>query len=215
MENTITKIEIQKRNKNRVNIFIDKDFAFACSTELVFTYGLKENKVIESEKLLQIVDEDNYLKCKETALKIVEKSYKTEKEMINKLKLKGYDDKTIDKVINFLINYNFLNDENYVEMYIKDKIKTEGKNKIRYSLLKKGISEEIIENKINDIDTYLEMDNALKLAEKKYKTLIKTEKDTKKIYKKLGDFLLRKGYTFEETKQILNKVVVTKDFEEY
>ncbi|WP_127836328.1 recombination regulator RecX [Clostridium prolinivorans] len=215
MEKTITKIEIQKRNKNRVNIFIDKDFAFACSTELVFTYGLKENKVIDSEKLLQIVDEDNYLKCKETALKIVEKSYKTEKEMIDKLKLKGYDDKTIDKVINFLINYSFLNDENYVEMYIKDKIKTEGKNKIRYSLLKKGISEEIIENKINDIDTSLEIDNALKLAKKKYTILIKTEKDNKKIYKKLGDFLLRKGYTFEETKQILNKVVVTKDFEEY
>lgn len=214
MEKVITKMEVQKRNKNMVNIFVNGEYTFSCSLELVYTYGLKENKPIELEKMMEIVEEDNYLKCKDCALKIIERSYKTEKEMYNKLILKGYDEKIVSRVIAFLISFNFLNDENYAALYIKDRIKVEGKSKIKYSLLRKGIDEHIIEKKLQEIDSSLEEDTAFKLAEKKYNFLIKTEKDNRKIYKKIGDYLLRKGYSWEEVKKILNKVAKNEDFYE-
>ena len=40
----ITKIEIQKRNKERVNLFLDDEYAFSLSTELVYKEGLKTNE---------------------------------------------------------------------------------------------------------------------------------------------------------------------------
>ncbi|MCD3298125.1 recombination regulator RecX, partial [Clostridium botulinum C/D] len=40
MERLITKIEIGKKNKNRVNIYLDEEFAFACSADLVYYYKL-------------------------------------------------------------------------------------------------------------------------------------------------------------------------------
>ena len=33
MSNIITKIEVQKRNKDRVNVYINEEFNFACSSE--------------------------------------------------------------------------------------------------------------------------------------------------------------------------------------
>lgn len=207
MEKVISSIEIQKRNDNRVNIYIDGEFAFSCSTELVFTHNLKEGKAASIDELMELVNEDNYLKCKSAALKIIEKSYKSEKEVFDKLKLKGYDEKTISKTMAFLADYNFINDENYAAMYIKDKIKSQGRNKIKHALLRKGIDESVFDEKLKSFSTEEEMNTALKLSEKKYKILIKTEKDMKKIYKKLWEYLMRNGYSSDIIEEALNKAV--------
>lgn len=39
----ITKIEVQKKNKDRVNVYIDNNFAFAAFNELVYKEGVKVN----------------------------------------------------------------------------------------------------------------------------------------------------------------------------
>ena len=44
--NIITKIEVQKRNKDRSNIYIDNEYAFSLSNELVYKEGLKTDEKI-------------------------------------------------------------------------------------------------------------------------------------------------------------------------
>lgn len=214
MKDKITKIEIQKKNENRVNIYINNVYAFSCSKELIYTYSLSANKNVEMETLNNIIAEDNYIKCKNSALKIIERAYKSEKELFNKLLEKGYDENTIISVIEFLKKYNFIDDIAYTKMYIKDKIKAEGKNKIKFALIKKGIAEEIIKNELENIDEDIQSDTAMAIAEKKLKTLQKNENDNRKLYKKLGDYLLRKGFQWEEIRSILNKLLKEDNFEE-
>ncbi|MCM8711317.1 recombination regulator RecX [Clostridium sp. SYSU_GA19001] len=207
MERIITKVEIQKRNKDRVNVYIDGDFNFSCSAELAYTYSLKPGKIVELEVLKRIVNEDSYLKCKNQALKIIEKNYKSEKEVFDKLKLKGYDEKTIAKVIEFLISYNFLNDECYAAMYINNKINSQGRNKIKQALLRKGIDEVLINEKLKKLDNNVELQSAFRLGERKYKILQKTERDKRKIAKKLWEYFTRNGYSFEIINEVLNKLI--------
>lgn len=211
MEKLISKVEVQKINKNRVNIFIDEEFAFACSTDLVYYYNLEKGKKIDLDLLKEIIEEDNYLKGKNHALNVIEKTYKSEKEIQDKLLNKGYEEKIVARILNFLKEYNFLNDEKYTEMFIREKISSNGKNKIKYLLLKKGISEEIIQDKLNKIKKEDEEDHALMLAEKKYNFLIKSEKNFGKLYKKLGDYLITRGYDFDVVKATLNKIVKKED----
>lgn len=211
MEKVITKIELQKRNKDRVNIFVDGEFSFSCSAELVYTHALKQNKAIDIDKLKSVVFQDSYMKCKNSALKIIERSYKTKHEMYNKLILKGYDDMTIAKTIEFLQSYNMLNDETFCSMYIKDKIKVQGKSKIKSELLHKGVDKELVEEKIMEIDTTCEYNAAYRLAEKKYVILQKTERDYRKISRKLWDLLMRSGYSSNTTEDIIQKLVVKED----
>jgi Uncharacterized protein conserved in bacteria len=203
----ITKIELQKRNKDRVNVYINEEFSFACSAELIYTYNLSKDKEIDMDFLKEIIDKDNCIKCKSYALRIIERTHKTEKQIFDKLVQKEYDEKAINKTIDFLKEYKFIDDEKYAETYIKDKLKSQGKNKIKYALINKGISETLIKKNLSCLDKDIEESTALKLAEKKYKLLIKNESDVRKIYKKLGDYLVRNGYNLDIVQSTLNNIV--------
>lgn len=208
MSKKITSIEIGKRNKERVNIYIDNDFAFSCSAELVYKYNIKKDSFIDEDIIKSIIEKDNIVKCKNSALRIVEKSYKTESEIREKLLLKEYDVDTINETVKFLKEYSFINDEKYANAYVKDRIKREGKNKIRYSLKKKGLSDDSIESAIrNYIDEESEEMVARNLALKKYNILIKRESDKLKLRQKLTRFLISKGYNYELSNRIVSSII--------
>ena len=207
MSRQITKIEIQKNNSDRVNIFIDDEFSFSCSLELVYKYKLERGKQVKQEELFKLEENEKYLNCKKDALKCIERTNKSEKELIDKLLSKGHDENIIYKVIEFMKNYNFVNDEKFTESYIKDKMKQSGSNKIKYSLIQKGISEELIQDKLNELLCDNEKLFALELGKKKLNSLTKSESDERKIYKKLSDYLLRKGYKWEEVKEIVKELL--------
>lgn len=210
MKNIITKIELGKRNKDRVNVFVDEEFSFSCSTELVFHHHLEKGKTINLDLLKDIIEEDNYIKCKSSALKFIEKSHKTEKEMTLKLLQKGYEEKTIARVMKFLKEYNFINDSKYAEVFIKDKSSSMGVNKIRYTLKGKGIEDNVIEKELHILESCeFEEENYRMLrsiAEKKYKQISSSEKDTIKASKKLCDFLARRGYTWGDIKKVIKEI---------
>lgn len=211
--NIITKIEVGKRNKERVNIYIDEEYAFSISAELVYKENIKVKDKIDVDSLKKLADEDNYIKCKNTALKIIERTYKSEKELAQKLALKGYDDHIIKRTINFMKEYNLLNDNNYATMYVKDKSKNVGKRKIKYSLLQKGIDEEVIESELEKINNDEIKANAYEMAYKKYKVLSKRENDNYKLTQKLYRFLMGKGYDFDLIKDVVKSIVKSEDFE--
>lgn len=80
--NKITKVEVQKKNKKRVNIFIDEDFAFACDMELIYKYDLNKDSEIKIEYIREVLKEEEYISCKNYTLRILERGYKTEKRFI-------------------------------------------------------------------------------------------------------------------------------------
>lgn len=204
--NKITKIETGKRNNERVNIYIDEEYSFSISLELVYKEGLKVNDQVNIEKLSKLASEDNYLRCKNSAIKIIERSYKTEKEMKDKLILKSYDEKSIERTLKFLREYNLINDENYTRMFVKDKVNSEGKRKIKYTLIKKGIDSNVVEHELSKILSENLKEIALELALKKYNVLKKRETDKYKLSQKLYRFLVTKGYDFDLISEVVKEV---------
>lgn len=209
--NIITKIEVGKRNKERVNIYIDNEYAFSISAELVYKENIKVKDEINVERLKKLADEDNYIKCKNSALKTIERTYKSEKELRDKLVLKGYDDHIIKQTINFLREYNLLNDTNYAKMYVKDRSRNQGKNKIKYKLIQKGIDENIIEEELNKIDKDEIKKVVYEMALKKYRVLSKRENDNYKLTQKLYRFLMGKGYDYDLIKDVVKSIVKSED----
>ena len=133
--------------------------------------------------------------------------------MRDKLSLKGYEDHIIKRTINFLREYNLLDDTNYAKMYVKDRAKSQGKKKIKYSLLQKGIDENVIEDELEKLDIdeirVLVQDMALK----KYNILKKRENDDYKLSQKLYRFLMGKGYDYDLIKDVVKSIVKSGDFE--
>ena len=207
MGSIITKIEMQKRNKRRVNIYMDNEFAFACDAELIYIHNITKGRFMDKEDLEGIVSEDNYIKGKNAALHFLEKSFKSEKQVSDKLTIKEFDIKTIDRVLEFLKQYDFVNDKRFIELFIKEKIRSIGKNRIKFTLIKKSLPKELINEAISKITSEQQLEVALKLGEKRLVTLSKSEKDTRKLYKKTADYLARNGYDYEIIKEVLAKII--------
>lgn len=212
----VTKIELQKRNKNRVNVYLDGEYVFSCSAELIYTEKINMGDKLDLLKLKRVIEEDDYIKCKNDSLKIIEKTYKTENEMKNKLILKGYDEAIINKVMAFLKEYNFIDDSKFCDLYIKEKLRAQSRNKIKYDLIRRGIEEKLIKEKlesVRDIQEDIEVSSIFEIARKKYEIVKKNESDKRKQYKKMSEFLLRKGYSWEDVKKVL-KHLMEYDLEE-
>ncbi|KOF57565.1 MULTISPECIES: recombination regulator RecX [Clostridium] len=215
MKHIITKIEAQKNKKERVNVYINEDYSFSCSMELVYRYNLEKGADIDLDYIKEVVKEDNYIYCKESALKAIERTLKTEKEVIGKLEKKGFDKSAIDRVMIFLREYDFVDDDKYVKCYMKEKLKVDGKKKIKFNLLKKGINESSINRgfEFYDEDKNEYINSLKKIAEKKYISLKKQNLELVKLKKKLYDYLLRKGYSWSEIKLVSNELFNSSDFE--
>lgn len=203
----VTKIEVQKNNKERVNIYVDNKYAFAAFIDTIINEGIVKGLELNSEIINKINCEERIKKCKNDAIKTVEKSYKTEKEVIDKLKSKEYTEKEINYAINFLKEYKFIDDMSYAKSYIKSKTNNSGKNKIRYALKRKGISDEIINETLNSINENEELESAMEVGYKKYTSIIKRESDKYKIKNKLCAFLAGRGYDFQTAIKAVNKIM--------
>ncbi|TCO74819.1 recombination regulator RecX [Marinisporobacter balticus] len=203
----ITNLE-QQKNKNRVNIYVDDTFFLGVDQEIIYTLGLKKGQEVETKKLESIIGEEIYLKAKSKALKLLHFASRTEKEMREKLAKHEYEEQTIDRVLTFLKEYEFIDDEKFTKHMVKSKANGEkyGKNRIKQELYRKGIDKELIENTIiEELDLKIEYENALSLAEKKMRTIKDT--DRKKVYEKLGRYLAYRGYDYDIIKKVINHVL--------
>lgn len=203
----ITKIENQK-NEKRANIYIDDEFFLGVDKEIIYMLRLREGKEIERESLQNIINEEMYIKAKNKALKLLHFSSRTEKEMRERLKKYEYEETVIDRVMDFLKEYDFINDQKYTERMIRSKSKGKkyGQNRIKQDLYRKGIHESMIEDTLlEEIDEETEYENAFSLAQKKMRTISDTDK--RKIYEKIGRYLAYRGYKYDLIKKVINDVL--------
>ena len=94
----------------------------------------------------------------------------------------------------------------YTESFIKEKtnLNKYGPVKIRYDLIRKGISKDIIDE-VFDIDFNEEYSRAYELAQKKIKSYKNNDRNA--IYRKLGGFLQRKGYSYDVVVKVLREIL--------
>lgn len=100
-----------------------------------------------------------------------------------------------DRIIDYLIDEDFLNEQRYIEAYVRGKfnIKKWGKHKIVAGLMQKRISGSKVTIALNsEIEEEAYLNTIKSLIEKK--TLLLEEPDSLKLRDKLYRYLLSKGY---------------------
>lgn len=114
-------------------------------------------------------------------------------------KLLGFEltDKEKDQIIDYLIEERFLDEERFVNSYVRGKfrLKKWGKIRIVNSLRQKKIKAELIETALNQINEEEYLDTLQKLLIDKYNSLDKS--DTLKTKAALVRYVQYKGYEYE------------------
>ncbi|RKD21601.1 regulatory protein [Caminicella sporogenes DSM 14501] len=202
----ITKIEIQKKNKDRVSIYINGQYGFGIHKEIFFKYDFEEGKILDKKFIEEIIKEEEQKRANSYALKLLSYRLRSEKEIKDKMNLKGYDAEVIDKTVKYLKEYNYINDFEFTNEFVREKLNKFGKKRIKLELINKGINEDIIDSVLNkEIDDDLEYEKALELAKKKLKVYGQDDKNG--VYRKLGLYLQRKGYNYRIITKILKEIL--------
>lgn len=200
----ITKIEVQKKRKERVSVFLEGEYAFGLNGEVALKFGLKEGDRITQKEIDEILLQEEKKAAKNRALRFLAYRARSEKEVVDKLAEIGYDEKIITWVVSELKRLGFVNDEEFVRSFCNSKMtyKPMGERLLRQQLREKGINEEIIEKALEE--TYSEKNQveiAKSLAERRkqqYKDL-----DWRKRRKRIADFLFRRGFNWEVIEEVL------------
>lgn len=211
----ITKIEYQKKNKERFNIYLDGEYAFAIDMNILIKYSLKKDMLLDDDVIDDILKSEEKISVYYYGLSVLSRAAKSEYELRLKMKDKGFDSRLIDNAINRLKEQKYIDDGRYCEMYINDKINISkyGVLKIKEALYYKGIDKEIIEEKIKSISMEEERERAFIFGQKKLFSI--KEDDTRKKGIKLSNYLIGKGFEYEIVKKTVKRLLDTEfdDFE--
>ncbi len=197
----ITEVKSQIKSKERVSIFIDGAYRFSVHMDVLIDYGLSVGSEITEELLEQIQSKDELKKAYAKGIDIVSRRLHTEKEIRDKLKLKEYAPLTIEKTIEKLKEYGYVDDEVFLEHYLSFKGGTQGPRKLKYDLIKKGVAEYLIDQALEGLKDD-EYNTCLEIATGKLSSMSETLEMSKK-YSRLAGFLQRKGYGFGVVKEVL------------
>ena len=205
----ITKIEYQKKNKERFNIYLDDEYGFSIDMNILIKYSLQKNMELSDDIIDEILNAEERIIVYNYGISVLSKTAKSEHELMLKMMDKGFDSQLIDNAINKLKEQKYLDDKRYCEMYINDKINISkhGVLKIKEALYYKGIDKEIIEEKIKNISSEEREKTALALAQKK--ALGIEEEDVRKKGIKLYNYLLSRGFEYETVKKTVKKILET------
>lgn len=201
----ITDIAVQKNDKNRISVFLNKHFAFGISIETYENFLLKKDSVLNSEKVEEILQYERVQKAKTSALKYISIKARTEFELRQKMKTLQHEYEIIDKIVEDFKEKKYLDDQEYAEMYVRDFVnfKKDGIFKLKRNLLQKGVNSEIMDFIIEKyVSLEDQFEKALKLGKRKFDFLGNKENKREKIYR----FLVQKGFEGTVISKVLRKI---------
>lgn len=195
----ITRLEVQVRHKDRVNLYIDDEFVAGITLDTAVKNGLKIGKDVDEITLKEMIFDSEKLSAINKVSNYMKNSIKTEKQIKDYLYKKGYEKEVCVAVIDKLKEYRYLDDKQYVNSYIATYKNKFGARRLKEKLKQKGIKDENLDV-LDDVEVDM---NVLESVAKKY---MAHKEKTQENYNKLYRFLAMRGYDFDDINVCVNNL---------
>jgi regulatory protein len=196
----ITKLAAQKKNNERIAIFVDDEFFCGLSIDDVVRNGLVAGMEVTDEFMSNLyaasVENEFYNK----ALVYILRSPHTEVEIRRFLiRKKKCSPQTIEKIIARLKTMNYINDQAYAKMFALSKHVRVSARAIKMKLKNKGVCDEIVSEATVDIG------NQDALAQKTAEKYMRWRESDAKNLQKLFRYLVSKGFEYDIVNEIISE----------
>ncbi len=201
MENIVTDLIVQKNNAQRVNVFINNQFAFGLSRLLAIS--LKIGQEINTAKINQLLNEDKIERAYQKTLHFLSFRSRSKKEIIDYLNKNGITPDIQTEVITKLQKIDLVNDDGFAKMWVENRntFRPRGKRALQFELKKKGIQDEIIEDVVQNLNE----DELAYQAIQKFISRIQNFDWIDFRSKGMG-YLSRRGFGYETSSKMIKKI---------
>jgi regulatory protein len=197
----ITAIKVQKRNPNRVSIYLDSEFAFGLSR--IVAAWLHVGQELTEEKIASLQAEDNGEVAYQQALKLLNYRPRSHAEVERNLKDHEFSEDVIAGVIDRLTRSGFLDDGRFAQAWVENRseFRPRGASLLRMELRQRGLQDEAIQEALQDID---EEELAYRAGLKQARKL--DGLDWNQFRQKMYGFLARRGFNYEYITPVVERI---------
>ncbi|MGP4079798.1 recombination regulator RecX [Pseudalkalibacillus sp. R45] len=214
----VAKITVQKKNKSRFNVFIDRgngeEFGFGIDEEVYIKSGIRKGMELTDEQVEELLVQDQFSKGLNSTMHFLSFRMRSIQEVDQFLLKKEFEPSTRKAVIERLQEMGHLNDLDFAKMFIRSKITTtkKGPKALKQELQQKGVSQKIIEEALTVYPQDEQIEEATNFVQKKAKQYKKLSENALK--QKLAQVLQQKGYPWSVIEQAIEKASLEKDEDE-
>jgi len=198
----ITAIEPQQKNSQRVNVYLDGEFAFGLAS--ILAAWLKVGQELSEEKIASLKTDDEseitYLK----ALHFLSYRPRSSAEVHQNLTKRGISDTLAKATVSRLQSSGLVNDNAFAQAWVENRntFRPRSKSALRMELRQKGLNDETIQSVLDEqVD---EQALAFEAARKYARRLAGLE--WPEFRQKLGGFLARRGFSYTTLAPVVSEV---------
>ena len=201
MDKKITALKAQKRNSQRINVYLDDEFAFGLSRYAAA--WLQVGQELSPEKIEELQDVDAQEVAYQRALNYISYRPRAEAEVRKNLEKHDITEEVADEVVERLRRSGLVDDTKFAQTWVENRsaFRPRGKRALIAELRQKGIGDEAIEEALDALnEDNLAYQAALKQT-RKYGSL-----EWQDFRRKMSAFLARRGFGYEVVKPVVERV---------
>jgi regulatory protein len=202
MNRKITALKAQKRNHQRVNVYLDGEYAFSLAR--IVAAWLQVGGELSEEKIASLQAEDDRETAFQRAVKFIGYRMRSEKEIRDKLEEYQIPEGAITRVMDRLRRSGLVNDTQFSQIWVENRAEYRPRSHraLAYELRRKGIPDELIEQTLEETEDDEELAyRAAKQHSRKWNEL-----EWPDFRKKLSGFLARRGFSYHIAAQVVGRV---------
>ena len=189
---------IEQHTKTKVKVCLDNRTDFQLYTREIDKYSIIEGEELSNYD--EILSEVLIPRAKKRAMHLLEKMDRTKADIRSKLRRNGYPDEAINAAIGYIESYNYLNDERYAYMYVRNYCNSRSRNRIMQDLYRKGVDKDTINDAIES-EYSVDEEELIKMyiIKRGYDVDNASMKDRDKMFR----FLISKGFPLDEIQRLI------------
>jgi len=203
----ITALRAQAKDPQRVNVFVDGEFAIGISLTTITKTGLHVGKQLSAEEFAKLEQTESGDKAYLAALRFLEARPRSIAEVRARLGRKDYAPEAIDAAIARLAELELLDDAAFARYWVENRqaYRPRGVGALRDELRRKGIDADVTAEVLDDALTGDEAASAWELARGALRKYAGSQ-DRNAFTRRMGSYLQRRGYTFEVIRPIVDQL---------
>ena len=203
MDQKITALRAQKRNPERVNVYLDGEFAFGLAR--IVAAWLTVGETLSQEKIVLLQAQDQVEVGLQHAIKYIGYRPRSVEEVRRNLVKNEYPEAAIEEVLDRLQRNGLLDDRKFARQWVENRLefRPRGRRALRFELRKAGIADPIIQETLDDMLTN-EGGLAYRAASK-YARRLKTN-ERRVFFQKLTGYLARRGFSYETAAAVVEQI---------
>jgi regulatory protein len=202
MVGKITALRFQKRNKDRVNVYIDGQFAFGLAA--IEAARLQVGQTLSDDDVARLRVRDEVERAYERALNFLSYRPRSEAEVRRNLSKKDVEDEVVEVVVERLTRAGLVDDQEFAHYWVENRLQfnPRGARALRHELRGKGIPDAIIAGALADLDEEVA---ARQVAEAGARRLAHLE--PRDFRRKLGAYMARRGFSYAVIEPLIEEML--------